>query len=204
MWVSWKGVFRVLEWLHRYTRWLHTGWPSGKVEAMPEVGEDGSTAVPGLYVVGDLAGIPLLKFSAHTGARAVRSIVADPPFQTRTRSDGEDRPLLDLVIVGGGVSGMAAALEAKVQGLAFQVLEASEPFSTIVNFPKGKPIYTYPTGMVPDGALQFSESADVKESLLEELVARTTAEGIQPVRARAESVIRKPGLSLPRLHAAYC
>ena len=181
----------MLNWVKNYAGWLHTKWPAGKVEAMPDVREDGSTAVPGLYVVGDLAGIPLLKFSAHTGARAVRSIVADPRFQTRTRSDGEERRLLDLVIVGGGVSGMAAALEAKAQGLTFEVLEASEPFSTIVNFPKGKPIYTYPTDMVPDGDLQFSESADVKESLLEELVARTTAEGIQPVRARAESVIRK-------------
>jgi len=37
----------------RYTRWLHTRWPAGAVEKLPEVGEDGSTNVPGLYVCGD-------------------------------------------------------------------------------------------------------------------------------------------------------
>ena len=64
-------------------------------------------------------------------------------------------------VVGAGVSGMAAALEARKRGLAFEILEASEPFSTIVNFPKGKPIYTFPTEMTPDGDLQFT--ARVKE-----------------------------------------
>ena len=58
--------------LKRYVRWLHTGWPAGTVEKLPLVGEDGSTNVAGLYVVGDLTGIPLLKFSADTGARAVQ------------------------------------------------------------------------------------------------------------------------------------
>ena len=37
----------------------------------------------------------------------------------------------------------------------------------MVNFPKAKPIYTYPTEMKLDGGLQFS--ADVKEALLAEM-----------------------------------
>ena len=32
--------------LARYTRWLHTMWPAGTVEKLPEVREDGTTAVP--------------------------------------------------------------------------------------------------------------------------------------------------------------
>src|SRR5689334_3370593 len=62
----------------RYARWLHTRWPAGTVEPLPEVQEDGSTRVPGLYIVGDLAGVPLLKFSADTGSRVVEAITADP------------------------------------------------------------------------------------------------------------------------------
>ncbi|MDP6037212.1 MAG: NAD(P)-binding domain-containing protein, partial [Candidatus Latescibacteria bacterium] len=95
----------------------------------------------------------------------------------------------DLVIIGGGVSGMAAAIEAKKVGLDFVLLEASERFSTVVNFPKGKPIYTYPTEMVPFGDLQFSDRVDVKERLLAELEERT--EGIDSVVARAECVERE-------------
>ena len=172
--------------LKRYTRWLHTQWPAGTVEKLPLVGEDGSTNVPGLYVVGDLTGIPLLKFSADTGAGAVQTIRDDPAFQRARGSKADD--VLDLVIVGGGVSGMAAALEARKRELSFKLLEASEPFSTIVNFPKGKPIYTYPTEMTPRGEIQFE--AQVKEPLLEELRQQTLEQGIEPVRARAERIER--------------
>lgn len=172
--------------IRRYVRWLHTGWPAGTVERLPIVGEGGQTNVPGLRVVGDLTGIPLLKFSADTGARAVQAIAAE------LAGAESDASLLDLVIVGGGVSGMAAALEARKLGLSFELLEASEPFSTVVNFPKGKPIYTYPTGMTPAGDLQFT--AEVKETLLEEMRAQTLGAGIEPRIGRAERVTRRGNL----------
>ena len=175
----------MLNLLSRYTRWLHTQWPAGVVEKLPEAGPDGSTRVPGLYIVGDLTGIPLLKFSAHTGAKAVQTILADPQFRNRKQQDG----VLDLVIVGAGVSGMSAALEAKKAGLRFEILEAAEPFSTIVNFPKRKPIYTYPTDMVPAGDMRFT--AKVKEPLIEELHGQTLDRGIEPRNIHVERIARK-------------
>jgi NosR/NirI family transcriptional regulator, nitrous oxide reductase regulator len=168
----------------RYTKWLHTRWPAGVVEKLPLVNEDYSTDIPGLYIVGDLTGIPLLKFSSDSGARAVKNIFADQDFKLQ-KSQG----VLDLVIVGAGVSGMASALEARKAGLRFQILEATEPFSTIVNFPKGKPIYTYPRGMTPSGDLQFS--ATVKEPLVDELKEQTLRSGIEPRIARVERIIRR-------------
>jgi thioredoxin reductase/polyferredoxin len=165
----------------RYARWLHTMWPAGTVEKLPQVNADFSTSVPGLYVVGDLTGIPLLKFSSDAGARAVQTIV-------RTAKPQAD-DVLDLVIIGAGVSGMAAALEARKANLKFEILEASEPFSTIVNFPKGKPIYTYPTDMIPVGDLQFRAEVHPKETLVDEIRAQTR--DIKPRMARAERVVRK-------------
>ncbi len=88
--------------IRRYIRWLHTHWPAGTVEKLPVVDADGSTNVPGLYVVGDLTGIPLLKFSSDTGARAVQTILADPAFAARRQRTG----VLDLIVVGAGVSGV--------------------------------------------------------------------------------------------------
>jgi thioredoxin reductase/ferredoxin len=190
-------------------KWLHTGWPAGTVEKLPAVNADGSTNVPGVYVVGDLTGIPLLKFSSDTGARAVQTIVADAAFQASRAdadvaldggnggetagetagADSRRAAVLDLVIIGAGVSGMAAALEARKHALRFEILEATELFSTVVNFPKGKPIYTYPTDMIPAGELQFK--ATVKEDLVEELYTQTQAAEIQPRFARAERVARR-------------
>src|SRR5262245_59036614 len=104
--------------LRRYARWLHGRWPAGTVERFPDVRADGSTRVPGVYVAGDLKGIPLLKFALDSGARVVTKIAVDLP--RRPRAAGA----VDLVIVGAGVSGMAAAIEAKRRRLSFRVVES--------------------------------------------------------------------------------
>src|SRR6185312_8122512 len=99
--------------LARYVRWLHTKWPAGTVEKLPEVNDDGTTRVPGVRVVGDLTGVPLLKIAADSGARAVQAIAREPDFAVKRGSDGA----VDLAVIGGGVSGIAAAIEAKKLGL---------------------------------------------------------------------------------------
>ncbi len=173
--------------VRKYAHWLHARWPAGTVEKLPQVDQHGQSNIPGLYIVGDLTGIPLLKFSADTGARAVQHIAADERFQRQRQSDGEE--ILDIAIIGAGVSGMSAALEARQQGLSFVVLEATEPFSTVVNFPKGKPIYTYPTDMVPAGQLRFN--AEIKEPLVVDLTAQTLEQGIEPRNVRVEKIERR-------------
>jgi len=185
---------RLFDPISRYTHWLHTRWPAGTVERLPEAREDGTTAIPGVRIVGDLTGIPLLKFSADTGAKAVHAILQESDFAGRRGQDNT----LDLAIIGGGVSGIAAAMEAKKAGLHFAVFEATQIFSTIVNFPKAKPIYTYPRAMTPAGELQFR--ADVKEALVEELEAQRKAAGIDVIPARIERIERGNGTLL--LHQA--
>ena len=174
-----------MNFLKRYTRWLHTQWPAGLVEKLPLASDDGTTNVSGVYVVGDLRGVPLLKFAVDGGARAVRHIVADGAFQALRKQTGNG-DVVDIAIVGGGVAGMAAAIEAKVAGLTFEVFESSEPFSTVVNFPKGKPIFTYPKEMTPTGELQVT--ADIKEDLVGELLEQTKTHGIEPNLAHVERV----------------
>jgi thioredoxin reductase/ferredoxin len=189
--------------LSRYARWLHTRWPAGTVEKLPEVRPDGGTNVPGIYVAGDLTGVPLLKTALDTGAKAAQRIAADlrrknappsgaPPLSAApVAGDGDT---LDLAIVGAGVSGMAAAIEARRLGLTFAVLESAEPFFTIVNFPRRKPIFTYPKRVRPAGTLQVS--AEVKEDLVRELRAQAEAAGIEVLAARAERVERSAGALL--------
>ena len=179
--------------LGRYMHWLHTGWPAGTVERLPEAREDGVTAVPGVRIVGDLTGIPLLKFSSDTGARAVQAILREPDFAgPRAAEEG----ILDVGIVGGGVAGIAAAIEAGKAGLTFAVFEATEVFSTVANFPKAKPIYTYPTDMTPAGDLQFKSEVHPKEELLASLEATRRKFGIEVTAARIERIERKAGLLL--------
>jgi NosR/NirI family nitrous oxide reductase transcriptional regulator len=171
-------------WIAQYTRWLHTRWPAGKVEKLPEVREDGSTNVPGIYVVGDLTGVPLLKFSSDTGARAVQTISQERQFHPGALDDG-----VDIAIIGSGVSGLAAAIEAKNRGLSYVLYEAQQPFSTIANFPKGKPIFTYPTDMTPEGEVQFS--TEIKEDLLDELEGFRSRHDVEITSSRIEKISLK-------------
>ena len=187
--------------IKRYTHWLHTCWPAGVVEKLPESGEFGVTNIPGIRIVGDLTGIPLLKFSSKTGAEAVRAILQEPDFVaggvdpgSSSRSSGKPGStppatadeVLDLAIIGGGVSGVSAAIEAKRAALNFRIFEATQPFSTVANFPKAKPIYTYPTDLKLEGGLQFTK--DVKEALLEELEEQRKAAGVEFTEARIERI----------------
>ncbi len=172
--------------LARYARWLHTGWPAGRVEQLPVVGPDGRTNVPGVFVAGDLAGVPLLKFALDSAVRVTRAIHAE--LAPRRGDDAT----LDLLVVGGGVAGMAAAVEARTLGLRFEVIEATGPFATVENFPLRKPIFTYPAAMKPEGALQVG--APVREALLAELNAQVAAAGIVPTLARAERIERRGGV----------
>jgi len=168
--------------LGRYANWLHLRWPAGLVEKLPDVRENGATNIPGVYVVGDLTGIPLLKFASDSGARAITAILADPNFK-------RSNEILDVAIIGGGVSGVAAAMAAKKAGLSFQVFESTEIFSTVRNFPKGKPIFTYPTEMIPEGDLQLH--GQVKEALCEELEGQRLKAGIVPVLKDIDHIERK-------------
>src|SRR4030095_11196077 len=87
----------------------------------------GRTNVQGVRIVGDLTGIPLLKFSSETGARAVREIAGE----LKSEGGGRRSEVADLAIVGGGVAGISAAIEAKKAGLNFVVFEGTQIFSTV-------------------------------------------------------------------------
>lgn len=154
--------------IKKYTKWLHTKWPAGTIEKLPLVNPDNyTTNIPGIYIVGDLTGIPLLKFAADSGAKAVNHIIKnDPAFAKRKI----DENIIDIAIIGAGVSGYSAAMQAQKLNLNnYQIFETSQPLSTIINFPKAKPIYTYPTNMQPQGNLQFHEKSNIKEGLLEDI-----------------------------------
>ena len=174
--------------ISKYYNWLHGQWPAGKVESLPVVGEDGTTNRDGVRIVGDLSGIPLLKFSSDTGAKAVKEILKEDSFEKGACPDG-----VDIAIIGGGVSGISAAIEAEKSGLSYVVIEATAAFNTIKDFPKKKPIYTYPTDMTPAGGLTYEGDVDVKEKLLEDVKRQASEAGVETVTGRIAQIEKKDG-----------
>jgi thioredoxin reductase len=115
-----------------------------------------SRTVPGLYVAGDVGGQPLIRNAINQGAQAVRSIAA------RARKSGQ----LDVVIVGAGPAGLAAALEAQTHGLRYIALEQATIADSIRSFPRGK--------LVIDPDLPNTSALWLAEAPKEELLARWT------------------------------
>ncbi len=141
-----------------YFHWLTKDAPQGKVERYPEVGDDFRTARPGIFIIGDLTGIPLLKLAAESGKKVWNSI----------REVSGSPEVYDAVIVGAGPSGLSAAWEGRKLGKKVIVLEAGLAFQTIRSYPKGKPIFAEPKSVKTDSTLQILDGT--KEQLLDDLL----------------------------------
>lgn len=150
--------------INRYLKWLQLGNPTGQVEKYPEISNKGETSLEGVYIVGDLTGIPLLKLASEGGASIVHQFTADPDFRSKGNLAEE---IQDVIVVGAGPSGVAAALECEKEGLKYEILEASQLFNTIENFPKGKLILAKPDDYEAKSQLVIVDGH--KESLLEDM-----------------------------------
>ena len=149
-----------------YFNWLQKGNPSGTPDRFPELKNKFETTVPGLYCIGDLTGIPLIKLAAESGHELIERLAADEPFQ-KSRRRNTDPQTFDLLIVGAGPAGVSACLRAQELGFKHLLIESSRKFNTIANFPAGKPIYVTPAEPAMKSALVFGEGT--KETLLAEL-----------------------------------
>jgi len=147
-----------------YFNWLQKDVPTGPVEVFPELDDSYRSSVPGMYCIGDITGIPLIRLAAESGKKVMEQIADD--IKNDNNRNSSDQQQYDLVIIGAGPAGLSAALEAQKRGFSYVVLEANRVFNTIENFPYQKPIIVTPEG-TPDSELRFSDGT--KESLLEQL-----------------------------------
>ncbi len=157
--------------ISKYFNWLQKDAPAGEVERYPEIDDKGETSVKGIYIIGDLTGIPLLKLAAESGKKIINTILSEQNFQ-KLKSSKKDDEIYDLVIIGAGPAGIAAGIEAANQKLKFTIIESAQKFNTIVNFPKGKPIFAEPADYDQQSDLKINDGT--KESLLEELENQLT------------------------------
>ncbi len=157
----------------RYLDWLQEGVPTGEVEFYPERDEAGRSSLEGVYIAGDLTGVPLLKLAGQSGAETIRRFDADDGF--RKARDASATDVVDVLIVGAGPAGVAAAMECQSKGFSYRLFESASRLNTIVNFPRGKPIIITPPGQAA-GGLRMEDGT--KETLLEDLQQQIIESGI--------------------------
>jgi NosR/NirI family transcriptional regulator, nitrous oxide reductase regulator len=148
--------------ISRYFNWLQKDVPTGEVINYPVVDEKThETNVKGIYAIGDLSGLPLLRFAAQQGYEVTNRIYEE----LKSIKSTPDPAIYDIVIVGAGAAGLSCALEAKKHHLNYIVLESTRVANTVVNFPKGKHIFAEPKQLVYKSALPVV--AATKEETLE-------------------------------------
>lgn len=109
---------------------------------IPEIDENFQTAIPGQYLIGEVAGKPLVKNAANLGRAVIDHMVTSG---LRPGILGRNETTVDVVIVGSGPGGLSAALTCIQRGLSYVVLEKEQEIaSTIARYPKGKLVMAEP------------------------------------------------------------
>ncbi|HEX5758374.1 MAG TPA: NAD(P)-binding domain-containing protein [Thermoanaerobaculia bacterium] len=130
---------------------------------VPLLDDRHQTTVPGIYVVGELGGLALVRNAVLQGRKVVEHIAREVAPAAAAKADGE---VIDLLVVGAGPSGLSAALTARAAGLSHVVLEREESLGgSLLHYPRRKMVLTQPVELPPWGALTREEYA--KEDLLQ-------------------------------------
>jgi thioredoxin reductase/NAD-dependent dihydropyrimidine dehydrogenase PreA subunit len=133
------------------------------IATQPLVGDDlQAEGAEGIYLAGDLTGLPLIKNAIRQGRHAAERACASIPRSSRGSLDA------DLAIVGAGPAGLSAALRAKELGYRAVILEQHTLASTIQSFPRAKLIFDQPLHLPVEGDLWLPNAT--KEELLAHFV----------------------------------
>lgn len=115
---------------------------------------------PGLFLAGEVTGYALIRTAIAHG-----TAVADEVARRVRNAGPAPAKTFDLCIVGAGPAGLAMALQAKVHGLSFLVLEQDSLGGTVAKYPRQKLVMTQPVDLPLAGRLTRTSYA--KEELME-------------------------------------
>ena len=148
-------------------------------EILPIINSRFESSVKGMFVVGDVTGLPLVKVAANQGRQVIEGMEKSRLFENSSDLEG-----LDLVIVGGGPGGISAAIECEKRGLKYVLLERSELANTVRTFPQGKKVYAEPQTIENISELEVGEDLDRDDFL--KLVEQTVADRKLKYKERVE------------------
>ena len=136
---------------------LRIGTETRGVE-LPHVKPNYETNISGIYIAGELGGMGLIKNSTEQGIQAVDSIMKSGKYSS------EDDQFIDVVIIGAGPAGIAAALNSKKNGISFEILEQEALGGALFSFPRSKVVMSKPMELPFLGMVKLYHTS--KEELL--------------------------------------
>ncbi len=113
----------------------------------PQLSAKFESNIPGLFVVGDLAGAPVIKLAMEQGCNVIEHIASLPRPDLPEADPAVDH--IDVLVIGAGAAGLNAALAARDRGLSCTLLEKAKIANTIENFPRASGSTPNPTAPFP-------------------------------------------------------
>ncbi|MBX7114521.1 MAG: NAD(P)-binding domain-containing protein [Myxococcaceae bacterium] len=102
---------------------------------LPEIDEHFETSRRGLHIVGELAGMGLIKNAITQGLQVARHLA-------QSVSASDEAAGVDVAVIGAGPAGLATALGLQKAGITFRVLEQDSVGGTIAHYPRQKVVMT--------------------------------------------------------------
>lgn len=126
---------------------------------IPYVTPNFETNIKGVFIVGELGGMGLIKNAITQGAQAVEHI------SCLVKGKEKDKNIHDLLIVGAGPAGIGASLMALKHKLRFITLDQDDIGGTVLQYPRHKIVMTSPVDIPMYGKVRLRETT--KEALLD-------------------------------------
>jgi thioredoxin reductase/Pyruvate/2-oxoacid:ferredoxin oxidoreductase delta subunit len=104
---------------------------------LPETDEHFESAKKGIFIIGELGGMGLIKNALRQGVDVGYHLT-----KTLAGRGSPDPSVVDVAIVGAGPSGLACALALKEKGLSFRLLEQDTVGGTVAHYPRNKVVMT--------------------------------------------------------------
>ena len=132
------------------------------------------TNVEGIYLIGDVSGVPLIKNAINEGATVIDCIVDD------LKKEGPNaKAEVDVAVVGIGPAGLSAAVIAKQRGLKYVAIEQDKIVATIQQvYPAGKYVFFKPDTVETKGGIPLPGPGDSKENMLKGWLDAMTSNGV--------------------------
>lgn len=132
------------------------------------------TNVPGIYLVGDVSGVPLIKNAINEGGAVIDYVVED--IKQMGRNGKAD---YDVAIVGIGPGGLSAAALAAQRGLKYVAIEQDQVVATIQQtYQAGKYIYYNPVDQVVKGGIKLDGAGAIKEQMIGSWMETVKSNGV--------------------------
>lgn len=146
---------------------------------LPRIKANFETNVPGLYIIGELGGMGLIRNAFEQGRQCIEGILKE------RRNGAADA--LDVLIVGCGPAGLSASLNCLYHKLNFATVEKEDVGGTVRHYPRKKLVMTDAIKVPGYGRLRYQEI--LKEDLIdlwEDIIDKT---GLQVATEEAVSQV---------------